>query len=110
LYAPLPYQYKDVLKLSIYCRVSKDVLSALLPDTFVVADEMIEAFFMDSLDIEGLDPYQESGIVIPCRYKDVHGAHVAFEYVTSDDSLCVGREIWGYPKKLAHVSLEEDDG
>jgi acetoacetate decarboxylase len=28
---------------------------------------------------------------------------VALEYVETDDSLTVGREIWGYPKKLAEV-------
>lgn len=108
LYAPLPYKYKEVLKLSVYCRVSKDILSKLLPDVFEVTEDVIEAFFMDSVQIEGLDPYLESGIVIPCQYKGTRGAHVAFEYVTSDDSLCVGREVWGYPKKLADVSLAHE--
>ncbi|MGE3477811.1 MAG: acetoacetate decarboxylase family protein, partial [Rhodospirillaceae bacterium] len=40
-------------------------------------------------------------------YKNVLGGHVLYEYVTTDDALCGGREVWGYPKKLAKVSFDE---
>jgi acetoacetate decarboxylase len=29
-------------------------------------------------------------------------------YVDSDAALCAGREIWGFPKKLAHIEVEQE--
>jgi acetoacetate decarboxylase len=37
----------------------------------------------------------------------VTGGHVLYEYVTTDDSMAGGREVWGYPKKLGQVSYDE---
>ncbi len=33
-----------------------------------------------------------------------------YEYVTTDDALCGGREVWGYSKKFAGVTVEEQAG
>ncbi len=109
LYPQLPYVYRDYLRLSVYCRTSSEVLAGLLPKPLELADDRFEVFFLDAPQVSGLRPYAECGIVVPCAYQGISGAHVAFEYVTTDDALCVGREVWGYPKKLAsvHTALQE---
>jgi len=35
---------------------------------------------------------------------------MAYEYVDTDEALCAGREIWGYPKKLAEVEFNRESG
>ncbi|WP_163434673.1 acetoacetate decarboxylase family protein, partial [Escherichia coli] len=51
--------------------------------------------------------YLEGGVVVPARYGDLVGGHVLYEYVTTDDSMAGGREVWGYPKKLGEVGFDE---
>jgi len=109
LYPKLPYEYKDYQKVSVYCRGDKETLQKFLPKEFKITSDIFEVFILKNNKIEGLDPYSEGGVVIPCSYKDKQGACVSFEYVDTDDALCAGREIWGYPKKLSEVHYEQDE-
>lgn len=109
LYPALPYHYEDYQKVSVYCRGDKEALQKFLPKEFKVTSDVFEVFVLTNIKIQGLDLYSEGGIVIPCQYKDIEGACVAFEYVDTDGALCAGREIWGYPKKLAEVQFEKDE-
>ncbi len=107
LYAALPYHYKGYRKLSAFCRTDEAALARALPAGFTPLSDLMEVFVMDVPEGGPLGAYQEGGIVVPCSYGDVTGAHVLYEQVSTDDSLCVGREIWGYPKKLADVAWAE---
>jgi len=48
---------------------------------------------------------QEAAIYVQARYKDYVGVYEPFLYVSSEIPLAGGREIWGYCKKLANISL-----
>lgn len=110
LYPPLPYTYTHYRKLTIVGRARERDLARYLPAPLDLADDRFEIFFMDAPEVDGLRPYAEAGVVLRVRYQDRVGGHVTFEYVTTDDSLAAGREIWGYPKKIAAVRLWDEDG
>jgi Acetoacetate decarboxylase len=107
LYPEVPYEYKGYRKLSVLCKANPEGIRKALPVEFEPVGDVIEVFLMSIPEVGGLDPYMEGGIVIPCRYGDIVGAHVVYEYVTDDDSMAAGREIWGYPKKLCRMTFEE---
>lgn len=109
LFPRLPYEYKDYQKVSVYCKGESETLKRFLPKEFELISDIFEVFILQNNEIDGLDLYSEGGIVIPCSYKDQSGACVAFEYVDTDDALCAGREIWGYPKKLAKVQFSQNN-
>ncbi|WP_026572843.1 acetoacetate decarboxylase family protein [Bacillus sp. UNC438CL73TsuS30] len=109
LYPALPYHYEDYQKVSVYCQGDIEALQRFLPKEFKVTSDVFEVFVLTNIKIQGLDLYSEGGIVIPCSFKDIEGACVAFEYVDTDGALCAGREIWGYPKKLAEVQFKKDE-
>lgn len=108
LYDDLPYHYRGVRKVSVFCRCDPQALTRFLPRELERVGDVCEVFVMHAPDAGPLGRYDESGLVIPVRYGDITGAHVSLEYVSTDDSLCAGREIWGYPKKLATVGFDED--
>ncbi|MGN7397781.1 acetoacetate decarboxylase family protein [Peribacillus frigoritolerans] len=108
LYPSLPYIYKDYEKISIYAKGNPEIMKTLLPAEFEIAGDVFEVFVLQNHDIEGLDNYAEGGLIIPCRYKGQKGAVMAFEYVDSDDALCAGREIGGYPKKLGEIKFVKE--
>ena len=115
LYKALPRLYRDLRKLSVYCRGDAAGLRKALPPEFDLASDVFEVFVMncpvvhDAADpVMGPRSYSEGGIVLHARYRDIVGGHVAYEFVTTDDAMAGGREIMGYPKKLADVTLVED--
>lgn len=104
-----PYAYRRYDKISVTCRGDRDALARVVPGPLTCASDEFEVYFLDAAEIDGLNPYQEAGIVLKVDYGDLPGEHVAFEYVSTDDALCSGREIWGYPKKLAQVTMESTE-
>ncbi|MBL8448171.1 MAG: acetoacetate decarboxylase [Zoogloeaceae bacterium] len=62
--------------------------------------------FIRMPDSTGFGDYTETGIVIPCRYKGEMVNFTAQMYLDCEPPISGGREIWGFPKKLADVSLK----
>jgi len=114
LYKPLPRLYRDLRKLSIYGRGDPEGIRKALPPELEPASDLVEFFVMhcpvvhdEANPVMGPRAYSEGGVVLSVRYKGMVGGHVAYEYVTTDDAMCGGREIIGYPKKFADVELVE---
>ena len=57
-----------------------------------------------------LGPCNEAVVLIAASFKGADGLYCPLIYVDSDAALCAGREIWGFPKKLAEIVIDECDG
>jgi len=109
LYQAPPFDYKAFSKVSVFCRVDEAAIRAALPEQFDVRGDVIEFFIMDVPAGGSLGSYAEGGIVVPMSYQGRPGGHVLYEIVTNDDSMAVGREVWGYPKKMGEVDWKASD-
>ena len=56
-------------------------------------------------DSTGFGDYTESGQVIPVTFEGVAGGYVHSMYLNDEAPIAAGRELWGFPKKLAAPSL-----
>lgn len=117
LYKSLPRYYADFEKISVICRADPVAVRRLLPEPLEYVSDLMEVFVyrcprvLDTSYPEApARSYIESGIAVQTQVDGQLGGHVAYEYVTSDDAMAPGREIWGYPKKMATVSWDEGDG
>lgn len=62
-----------------------------------------------------LDPYREFAVVVPVADADRSpvtapfsaGGYVAYLPVTTDESVALGREVWGYPKERAAIDVDD---
>jgi acetoacetate decarboxylase len=61
--------------------------------------------FISMPDSSGFGSYFESGVVIPAQYKGEKVNFTAQMYLDCEPPIAAGREIWGFPKKRAHVKL-----
>ncbi|MDW6021843.1 acetoacetate decarboxylase family protein [Mesorhizobium sp. BAC0120] len=109
LYEAPPFNYEAFSKVSVFCRVDEAAIRAALPLQFDVRGDVIEFFIMDVPAGGSLGSYAEGGIVVPMSYQGRPGGHVLYEIVTNDDSMAVGREVWGYPKKMGEVEWTATD-
>lgn len=53
-------------------------------------------------------PFNECVVLVPVRVGKTVGNYVPYIYVTTDEALIPGREIAGFPKKIADVRWERD--
>lgn len=62
--------------------------------------------FIRMPDSSGFGDYTETGIVIPCTFKGEPASFTAQMYLDCEPPISGGREIWGFPKKLANPKLQ----
>jgi acetoacetate decarboxylase len=54
-------------------------------------------------------PYHEAILGMECLWQGAPRFYVAHIAVTTVPPLVAGREVWGFPKKLAHIQFEQED-
>ena len=53
-------------------------------------------------------PFNEAVVLVPVKMDGVEANYVPFIWVTTDEAMIAGREIAGWPKKIADIAFERD--
>ena len=104
-YPPGPYRFVDREYLIITYRTDPEALRAVVPEPLEATEGLVKYEFIRMPDSTGFGNYTESGQVIPVTYKGKAGGYVHSMYLDDDAPIAGGREIWGFPKKLAQPAL-----
>ena len=109
-YPPGPYRFVNREYLIITYRTDPAKLRAVVPEPLEIDQPLVKYEFIRMPDSTGFGDYTESGQVIPVRYRGRSSAYVHSMYLNDEAPIAGGRELWGFPKKLANPSLtiEED--
>lgn len=95
--------------LSVYVRGDRAQLEKLLePTPFVLTDDR---FLISIADFTNQSHFSffDGAVLLPVCFGDVEGSTYYFEYEDNHETVASGREKWGYPKKYAKISLEDDE-
>ena len=103
-----PYRFVDREFMIITYRTDMDALRAVVPEPLEVEEPLVKFEFIRMPDSTGFGDYTESGQVIPVSYKGQKGGYSHAMYLNDDAPIAGGREIWGFPKKLAAPSLHTE--
>jgi acetoacetate decarboxylase len=100
-----PYRFVNREFLIVSYRTDPDALRAVVPEPLQITDSIVHYEFIRMPDSTGFGDYTESGQVIPVMFEGVAGGYSHSMYLNDEAPLAGGREIWGFPKKLANPSL-----
>lgn len=104
-YPPGPYRFMDREFLVITYRTEMDALKAVVPAPLEVTEPVVKFEFIRMPDSTGFGDYAESGQVIPVTFGGMTGSYVHLMFLNDGSPIAGGREIWGFPKKLADPRL-----
>lgn len=104
-YPPGPYRFINREYLIISYETDMDLLREVVPAPLEVVEPLVNFEFIRMPDSTGFGDYTESGQVIPVRYKGKSGGYSHAMYLDDQPPIAGGREIWGFPKKLAQPTL-----
>lgn len=105
-FPPGPYRFVNREFLVITYRTDLDALRAVVPEPLEVTEPVVKYEFIRMPDSTGFGDYTESGQVIPVSYRGVKGNYTHAMYLNDHPPIAGGRELWGFPKKLAAPQLE----
>jgi acetoacetate decarboxylase len=100
-----PYRFVNREYMIITYRTDMDALRAVVPEPLQIPDPIVKYEFIRMPDSTGFGNYTESGQVIPVTFNGVPGGFVHSMFLDDDAPIAGGREIWGFPKKLAQPTL-----
>jgi len=101
-----PYRFVNREFFIVTYRTDPDKLAAVVPAPLEVTDPVVKFEFIRMPDSNGFGDYTESGQVIPVRLRGEAGAYVHAMYLDDGPPIFGGRELWGFPKKLACPTLQ----
>lgn len=104
-FPPGPYRFVNREFLIITYRTDPDALRAVVPEPLQVAEPIVKYEFIRMPDSTGFGDYTESGQVIPVTFEGTAGGYVHSMYLNDEAPIAGGRELWGFPKKLASPKL-----
>ena len=104
-FPPGPYRFVNREFFIITYRTDPDTLRAVIPAPLEMTDPVVKFEFIRMPDSTGFGDYTESGQVIPVSFRGQHGSYVHAMYLNDHPPIAGGRELWGFPKKLASPEL-----
>jgi acetoacetate decarboxylase len=109
-FPPAPYRFVNREFFIVTYRTDADALRAVIPAPLEFTAPLVKFEFIRMPDSTGFGDYTESGQVIPVRFQGKDGGYVHAMYLDDESPIAGGRELWGFPKKLAapKLSVEKD--
>ena len=103
-----PYRFVNREFMIITYRTDMEKLRAVVPAPLEVTEPLVKYEFIRMPDSTGFGDYTETGQVIPVSYKGRKGGYTHCMFLNDHPPIAGGRELWGFPKKLASPSLKEE--
>jgi acetoacetate decarboxylase len=107
-YPPGPYRFVDREFMVITYRTDPAKLRALVPEPLEVPEPIVKYEFIRMPDSTGFGDYTETGQVIPVRFQGRAGGYTHCMFLNDHPPIAGGRELWGFPKKLAQPTLKAE--
>ena len=100
-----PYRFVNREYFIIQYRTDPKALRRIVPEPLALTEPVVNYEFIRMRDSTGFGDYTESGQVIPVSYQGQAGGFVHQMFLNDHPPIAGGRELWGFPKKLAQPKL-----
>src|SRR5499427_6085877 len=103
-----PYRFVNREYLIITYRTDPQKLREVVPEPLQVDESLVKYEFIRMPDSTGFGDYTESGQVIPVSFRGKKGGYTHCMFLNDHPPIAGGRELWGFPKKLAQPTLRAE--
>ena len=107
-YPPGPYRFFDREFFVITYRTDAAAIEKILPAPLSFDEPLVKYEFIRMPNSTGFGDYCESGQVIPVSLNGAKGGYSHAMFLNDGPPIYGGRELWGFPKKLAQPSLRDE--
>ena len=96
--------------LGVMFETKPEIVERLLPPPLQPADAPNGLIFIAEYPETNLGPgYREAALFIRCQYEGEGGSYcLSMPIMSEENRLYNGRDIFGFPKKMAHIELEKN--
>jgi|YelNatPaOPRAMG01_1025707.scaffolds.fasta_scaffold08098_6 acetoacetate decarboxylase len=103
-----PYYYRDTRSIAVTFETDADAALQALPEPLTLSDPPTAVLSFYDYRWSTFGPYNEAILSLFVEHKGRPLNYIMHIAVTTEPPMLGGREIWGYPKKLAAISLSTE--
>ena len=103
-----PYHYRNAQALSIKFETDPDAALEILPASLALREPACANLSFYWYPFTTFGPYHEAILRLYAEHDGKPLTYVAHIYVDTEPPMLAGREVWGFPKKLAKIGFERD--
>ena len=102
--------FKGAEMLTLLWETKPEIIERILPPPLEPLERPICSAFIGyySSTNQGVS-YYESALFLRCQFKGEYGQYFLAMHVSDDRAMIGGREICGFPKKMANIGIQRDD-
>jgi acetoacetate decarboxylase len=104
-FPPGPYRFVNREYLIITYLTDAVALRRVVPEPLEIEEPIVHYEFIRMPDSSGFGDYTESGQCVAVSFEGRAGTYTHEMYLDSHQAIAGGRELWGFPKKLAQPNL-----
>lgn len=114
-----PLKYGDSRRVTVVFRTTPEAIRKLVPAPLVPGPDNTAILMAAHWNAQGFrnreyndegGAFREVALVVPVRFGQKAGVYTVILYLDNASRLPMSREIWGFPKKLADIVVEEREG
>ncbi len=103
-----PYHYRNAQAVSIRFETDRDAALDALPEPLDLIEPAAANLSIYWYPFSTFGPYHEAILRLYARHEGKPLTYIHQIFVDSEPPLLAGREVWGFPKKLATIGFERD--
>jgi len=107
-FPPGPYRFINREYFVITYRTDEKRLREVVPEPLQIDEPLVKFEFMRMPDSTGFGDFAEAGQVIPVSLNGRKGGYSHCMFLNDHPPIAGGRELWGFPKKLAKPTLQAE--
>ncbi len=114
-YPSPPYHYDNARMFLALFYAPEESLQKILPSPLRPSDMPLMALLFAEQPCRETGLFTEGSVLAQCLFdnqatgEEEVGVYFAHDWVSTDVAMAAGREIWGYPRKIAETSLRIED-
>ena len=103
-----PYHYRNAQAISIKFETEPESALDVLPAPLELIEPAAANLSFYWYPFTTFGPYHEAILRLYARHEGKPLTYIAQIFVDTEPPMLAGREVWGYPKKLAKIGFERD--
>lgn len=108
-YARPSADFYDAEMLTVFWETKPEIIARLLPPPLKPANQPIAMAFVANYPRTNFDvTYKESALFLRAVHNEEEGGYCLAMPVTSDMAMAGGREVFGFPKKMADIHFKRE--
>jgi len=106
LYHKPPFYYRNNEAICVDYETDEEAALDMLPQGLELTSPAMAALVFVRYPFSTFGPYNEAMLWLYCTWKGEDRVYIPHIVTDTEMPLAAGRELWGFPKKLAHVEME----